>query len=155
MRDPASTPRETPPKGVRRAAARAVVMEVLLGRWSEREKLDQLVDAVRAGQSRALVVRGEPGLGKTALLEYASERAVGCRVARASGVQSEMELPFAGLHQLCQPMLDRLDRLPDPQRNALAVAFGLSSGDAPDRFLVGSRCSACWPRWRRTGHWYA
>jgi DNA-binding CsgD family transcriptional regulator/tetratricopeptide (TPR) repeat protein len=137
MWDPASTPRETPPKVVRRAAARAVVMEVLLGRWSEREKLDQLVDAVRAGQSRALVVRGEPGLGKTALLEYASERAVGCRVARASGVQSEMELPFAGLHQLCQPMLDRLDRLPDPQRNALSVAFGLSSGDAPDRFLVG------------------
>jgi DNA-binding CsgD family transcriptional regulator len=110
---------------------------VLLGRRSECEKLDRLLDAVRAGQSRALVVLGEPGLGKTALLEYASERATDCRVVRAAGVQSEMELAFAALHQLCAPMLDRLEILPGPQRDALSVAFGLSAGTAPDRFLVG------------------
>ena len=110
---------------------------MLLGRRSECEKLDRLLDAVRAGQSQALVVLGEPGLGKTALLDYASERATGCRVARAAGVQSEMELAFAALHQLCAPMLDRLESLPGPQRDALSVAFGLSAGNAPDRFLVG------------------
>ena len=92
---------------------------MLLGRRSECETLDRLLDAVRAGQSRALVVRGEPGVGKTALLEYAIERASGCRVARAAGVESEMELAFAGLQQLCAPMLDRLERLPGPQRDAL------------------------------------
>ena len=86
----------------------------LLGRRSECETLDRLLEAVRAGESRALVVRGEPGVGKTALLEYVAERASGCRVARAAGVQSEMELAFAGLHQLCAPMLDRLERLPGP-----------------------------------------
>ena len=74
--------------------------------------LDRLVEAVRAGESRALVVRGEPGVGKTALLDYVVGQALGCRVARAAGVQSEMELAFAGLHQLCAPMLDRLERLP-------------------------------------------
>jgi DNA-binding CsgD family transcriptional regulator/tetratricopeptide (TPR) repeat protein len=110
---------------------------VLLGRRSECEKLDRLLDAVRAGQSRALVVVGEPGLGKTALLDYASERATGCRVVRAAGVQSEMELAFAALQQLCAPMLDRLESLPGPQRDALSVAFGLSAGNAPNRFLVG------------------
>jgi DNA-binding CsgD family transcriptional regulator len=110
---------------------------VLLGRRSECEELDQLLDAVRAGQSRALVVLGEPGVGKTALLEYASEGASGCLVARATGVQSEMELAFAALHQLFAPMLDRLESLPSPQRDALSVAFGLSAGNAPDRFLVG------------------
>ena len=99
--------------------------------------LDQLLDAVRAGESRALVVRGEPGVGKTALLDYLAEQASGCRVARAAGVESEMELAFAGLHQLCAPMLDRLERLPAPQRAALRTAFGLSAGSAPDRFLVG------------------
>jgi hypothetical protein len=92
---------------------------------------------VRAGESRVLLVRGEAGVGKTALLDYLVERASGCRVARAAGVQSEMELPFAGLQQLCAPMLDRLERLPGPQRDALSVAFGLSAGAAPDRFLVG------------------
>ena len=92
---------------------------------------------VRAGQSAVLVVRGEPGVGKSALLEYLVERASTCRNARAAGVESEMELPFAGLHQLCAPMLDRLDRLPAPQRDALSTAFGLSAGDPPDRFLVG------------------
>jgi DNA-binding CsgD family transcriptional regulator len=109
----------------------------LRGRDSECAALDRLLDAVRAGRSGALVVRGEPGVGKTALLEYALERASGCRVARAAGVQSEMELVFAGLHQLCAPMLDRVERLPGPQRDALGTAFGLARGVAPDRFLVG------------------
>jgi DNA-binding CsgD family transcriptional regulator/tetratricopeptide (TPR) repeat protein len=110
---------------------------VLQGRRSEREMLDGLLAAVRVGESRVLVVRGEPGVGKSALLEYAAGGASGCRVARAAGVQSEMELAFAGLHQLCGPMLDRVDRLPAPQRDALSVAFGVRAGDAPDRFLVG------------------
>src|SRR3954465_5135541 len=109
----------------------------LLGRHTEGATLDWLVEAVRAGESRALVLRGEPGVGKTALLEYAGEHATGCRVAHATGVQAEMELAFAGLHQLCAPMLDRLERLPGPQHDALASAFGLSAGAAPDRFLVG------------------
>jgi DNA-binding CsgD family transcriptional regulator len=109
----------------------------LLGRRSESRTLDRLLEVVRAGESRVLVIRGSPGIGKTALLEYAVERASGCRVARAAGVQAEMELAFAGLQQLCAPMLDRLERLPAPQQDALGVAFGLSAGDAPDRFLVG------------------
>jgi DNA-binding CsgD family transcriptional regulator len=99
--------------------------------------LDRFIGAVRAGESRVLVVRGEPGVGKTALLDYLVGRAPGCRVERAAGVQSEMELAFAGLHQLCAPMLDRLDHLPMPQRDALRTAFGLSAGPPPDRFLVG------------------
>jgi DNA-binding CsgD family transcriptional regulator len=109
----------------------------LLGRRRECETLDRLVATVRAGQSAVLVVRGEAGVGKSALLACLVESASGCRVARAAGVESEMELPFAGLHQLCGPMLERLDRLPAPQRDALATAFGLSAGDPPDRFLVG------------------
>jgi DNA-binding CsgD family transcriptional regulator len=111
----------------------------LRGRDEELRVLDGLLEAVRAGESRALVVRGEPGVGKTALLEYAvgewSES--GFRVARAVGVESEMELAYAALHQLCAPVLDRVERLPGPQRDALGVAFGLSAGDAPDRFLLG------------------
>jgi DNA-binding CsgD family transcriptional regulator len=99
--------------------------------------LDQLLDAARAGESRPLVVRGDPGVGKTALLDYLAGRASGSRVAHASGVEAEMELAYAGVHQLLTPMLDRLERLPDPQREALATAFGLSAGPAPDRFLVG------------------
>jgi len=99
--------------------------------------VDRLLADVRAGRSRVVVVRGEPGIGKTALLGYAGQSAADFRVARAGGVESEMELPFAALHQLCGPMLDRLDRLPGPQRDALAVAFGLDSGGGPDRFLVG------------------
>ncbi|WP_433298116.1 AAA family ATPase [Pseudonocardia sp. CA-142604] len=110
---------------------------MLRDRRSEREALDQLVDAVRAGEGRALVLRGEPGVGKTALLEYLTRRTSDCRMAHATGIQSEMELAFAGLHQLCIPMLDRLDRLPLPQRDALSTVFGLSGGDPPDRFLVG------------------
>jgi DNA-binding CsgD family transcriptional regulator len=99
--------------------------------------LGRFIDGVRAGESRVLVLRGEPGVGKTALLEYLAGQASGCRVARAAGVQSEMELAFAGLHQLCAPMLDRLESLPVPQRDALRTAFGISAGAAPDRFLVG------------------
>jgi DNA-binding CsgD family transcriptional regulator len=109
----------------------------LRGRRGECDVLDRLMDAVRGGESRVLVVRGEPGVGKTALLDYLVEHASGCRVARVAGVQSEMELAFAGLHQLCAPMLGRLQRLPGPQRAALRTAFGLGPGSAPDRFLVG------------------
>ena len=109
----------------------------LTGRLSERGVLDRFVAGVRAGEGRALVVRGEPGVGKTVLLDYLAGRASGCRVARAAGVQSEMELAFAGLHQLCAPMLDHAESLPGPQREALRTAFGLSAGPAPDRFLVG------------------
>ena len=92
---------------------------------------------VRQGQSRVLVVRGEAGVGKTALLEYVVEHAAGCRIARAAGVESEMELAFAGLQQLCAPFLDHLERVPGPQRDALSTAFGQSAGEPPDRFLVG------------------
>ena len=109
----------------------------LTDRDGERDVLDRLVDAVRAGESRVLVIRGDPGVGKTVLLDYLAGRAGGCRVARAAGVQSEMELAFAGLHQLCAPMLDHLDRIPVPQRDALRTALGLAAGPPPDRFLVG------------------
>jgi len=109
----------------------------LTGRRSECGVLDRLVDDVHAGESRVLVVRGEAGVGKTVLLDYLAGRAGGFRVARASGVQSEMELAFAGLHQLCAPMMDHLDRLPVPQNDALRTAFGISAGAPPDRFLVG------------------
>jgi DNA-binding CsgD family transcriptional regulator len=98
--------------------------------------LDRLLSNVRAGQTQVLVLRGEPGIGKTALLDHLVAAASGCQVARAAGVESEMELPFAGLHQLCAPMLGHLERLPGPQQDALRVAFGLQSGGAPDQFLV-------------------
>ena len=90
----------------------------------------------KAGQSAVVVLRGAAGTGKTALLDYAAGAADGCRVVRAVGVESEMELPFAGLHQLCGALLDRLERLPPPQRDALETAFGLTSGAQPDRFLI-------------------
>jgi DNA-binding CsgD family transcriptional regulator len=109
----------------------------LLGRRDELETLERLLDAARDGQSGVLVVRGEPGIGKTALLDHAIESATGFAITHAAGVEGEMELPFAGLQQVCAPMLDRLERLPAPQRDALAVAFGLTAADAPDRFLVG------------------
>jgi DNA-binding CsgD family transcriptional regulator len=109
----------------------------LAGRQAECGVLDGLIAAVRAGESRALVLLGDPGVGKTALLEYLSGRAEGCRVMRAAGVQTEMELAFATLHQLCAPLLDGLDGLPGPQREALRTAFGMSAGPPPDRFLVG------------------
>ena len=110
---------------------------MLQGRRRECAVLERLLEVTQLGQSAALVVRGEAGIGKTALLEYAAERAGGCRVLRAVGVESEMELPFAGLHQLCMPLLDGLERLPTPQQDALGTAFGLTSGARPDRFLVG------------------
>jgi len=110
---------------------------MLRGRGQQCMVLDGLLADVRAGRSRALVVCGEAGIGKTALLSYAAGTAQDFQVARAEGVESEMELPFAALHQLCGRMLDRGIRLPGPQRDALGVAFGLRSGSAPDRFLVG------------------
>jgi len=111
--------------------------EGLTDRRGERAELDRLVAAVRDGKSRALVMHGDPGVGKTALLDYLARRASGCQVARASGVQSEMELAFAGLHQLCAPMLSRAGHLPAPQRDALRTAFGQAAGPPPDRFMVG------------------
>jgi DNA-binding CsgD family transcriptional regulator len=109
----------------------------LLDRGSEREVLDRFVTGVRSGQGRVLVLRGEAGIGKTALLEHLSAVAEGCRIARVAGVESEMELAFAGVHALCAPMLGRLGHLPVPQRGALHTAFGMSDGPPPDRFLVG------------------
>src|SRR3954470_4755624 len=107
-----------------------------LGRSGERDALDRLLETARGGRSAVLLIRGESGIGKTALLSYAAQQAAGFRVAQIAGVEAEMELPFAGLHRLCGPMLAALDALPDPQQTALRVSFGLSSGDAPDRFLV-------------------
>jgi len=109
----------------------------LRGRHDECEALDRLLEDVRSGQSRVLVLRGEAGVGKTALLEYLVASASGCRIARAAGVESEMELAFAGVHQLCAPVLSHLARLPEAQRDALGTAFGLRAGVATDRFLVG------------------
>ena len=109
----------------------------LVGRTSERGELERFLDGVRTGESQALVVLGEPGIGKTVLLEDLAEQASGCRVVSVSGVESEMELAFAALHQLCAPLLDRLEAVPAPQALALRTTFGLSSGPVPDRFLVG------------------
>src|SRR6478736_4700555 len=109
----------------------------LYGRRRECAVLDELLEQVRRGRSTVLVMRGEAGVGKTALLEYVAGRAQGCRLARVTGVRSEMELTFAGLHQLCATMLSRAQCLPVPQREALRIAFGLAAGPQPDRFLVG------------------
>src|SRR3954452_3540461 len=110
---------------------------ILRGRARECAVLDGLVGDVRRGESRSLLLRGEAGIGKTALLEYLVESASDLTVLQAVGVESEMELPYAGLHQVCASLLDRLDRLPTPQRRALEIAHGLSAGGAPDQFLVG------------------
>ena len=109
----------------------------LRGRSNECAALEAHVEAARAGASRAVVLRGEAGIGKTALLDYVAVRSNGCRVVRAVGIESEMELPFAAVHQLSKPLLGGLDRLPPPQREALETAFGLSAGEPPDRFFVG------------------
>ncbi|GAA0588221.1 helix-turn-helix transcriptional regulator [Actinomadura livida] len=109
----------------------------LTGRRAERAALDRLLTDVRAGESRALVLHGEPGVGKTALLDHLAGRAPDCRIARVAGVEPEAGLAFAGVHQLCAPMLDHLGRLPAPQRHALRTAFGMSDGTAPDPFLTG------------------
>jgi hypothetical protein len=109
----------------------------LVDRRAECAALGALLEAVRSGESRSLVVRGGAGTGKTALLDYLATHASDCRVARIVAVQSEMELAFAGLHQLAAPMLERLGDLPEPQQDAMRVAVGLSSGPAPDRFVLG------------------
>jgi DNA-binding CsgD family transcriptional regulator len=115
----------------------AAEIPMLCGRRDERAVMDGLLGGARAGRRGVLVLRGEAGIGKTALLEYAIGLAPDMTVARAVGAQSEMEVAFAGLHQLCAPLLDRLDALPTPQCDALAVTFGLREGSAPDRFFVG------------------
>jgi len=104
---------------------------MLVDRRTERSALDSLLAAARGGMGSALVLRGEPGIGKTALLDYAIESAPVFRIARAVGVESEMELAYGALHQLCVPVLDLMERLPDPQRDALGVAFGLRAGAFP------------------------
>jgi DNA-binding CsgD family transcriptional regulator len=109
----------------------------LVGRALESAVLEQFLAAVRGGESRALVLHGEPGIGKTALLEFLVKRAADCRVISVSGVQSEMELAFAALHQMCAPLLDQLAAVPAPQAAALRITFGLDSGPVPDRLLVG------------------
>src|SRR3954463_3070205 len=107
-----------------------------LGRTSERQRLDGVLAHARDGQSAVVVIRGPPGIGKTALLRYGGRQGAGLRVAQVEGVQAGMEVPFAGIHRLCAPMFERLTALAEPQQNALRVALGLSSGDAPNRFLV-------------------
>jgi predicted ATPase len=109
---------------------------VLLGRDSERGVLDRLLAAARDGHGGAIVVLGEPGIGKTALIEQAVTSAQDFRVLRTAAQEGEMELAYAAVQQLCAPGLDRLERLPEPQRDALGVVFGLSTGDPPDRLLV-------------------
>ncbi|WP_410612288.1 AAA family ATPase [Amycolatopsis sp. lyj-109] len=109
----------------------------LVGRGEEVAALEGALAAARAGRSRVLVLRGEAGIGKTALLEHVATRATGFHVARTAGVESERELPYAGLHRLCVPFFGRLEHLPAPQRAALGTAFGLTVGEPPDRFLVG------------------
>ena len=112
-------------------------MEGLVGRAVECERLDQLLRAAREGLSGTLVLRGEPGVGKTSLLHYLAASAPDFQVARVSGVESEMKLSFAALHQLLRPSLDAAGELPPPQRTALRLAFGLEDGAPPDGFLVG------------------
>src|ERR1700722_12352958 len=109
----------------------------LLGRERERGALDRVLDAARGGHGGVLVIRGEPGVGKTALLEYAIEGGREFRIARTSGVQAEMEFPYAAAQQLCFPILHLMEHLPEPQREALDVAFGLRGGPTPNPFLVG------------------
>src|ERR1043165_975761 len=107
------------------------------GRARERASLDGLLESVRESTSAVLVIRGEAGIGKTALLHYCARQASGCRVAQIAGVESELEMPFAAVHQLCGPILGHLGALPEPQQRALGVALGAEVGNAPDRFVVG------------------
>ena len=120
--------------------ARSKPTPTLLGRQREREALDGLVEDLRSGHGWALLVHGEAGVGKSALLEYAVGAAADMRVVRAAGVESEMELAFASLHQLCGPLLDRLEGLPVPQRDALEIAFGLRAGRRRTGSWSGWRC---------------
>lgn len=109
----------------------------IVDRRVECARLDLLIAAARSGTSGALILRGPAGIGKSVLLDYLLGSASGCRILRSSPVESEMELAFSGLHQLCAPLLDHLDRLPEPQRHALETAFGLRAGAPVDKFLVG------------------
>ena len=120
----------------------------LINRDAERAVLDPFVAGVRAGEGQSLVVRGDPGVGRTALLDYLTGRSGGCRMIRAAGVQSEMELAFAGLHLLCAPLLDHIGGLPGPQQEALQTVFGLSAGPPPDRFMVGLAVLSLLSEWR-------
>jgi AAA ATPase domain len=123
----------------------------LRGRAGEWAALDALLSDVRGGRSRSLVLRGEAGIGKTALIECLIEAATDVTVLKAAGVESEMEFTHANLHQLCAPLLDRLGRLPAPQRDALRVVFGLSEGRHPRSSWSASRFSACSPTRLRAG----
>ena len=107
------------------------------GRARERQALDRLLARVRGDESAVLVIRGEAGIGKTALMRYCARQASGCRLVQIDGVESEMKLPLAALHQLCTPMLSGLPALPEPQQRALQVAFGLAAEPAPDLFILG------------------
>jgi hypothetical protein len=109
----------------------------LRGRAGECASLDAVAAALRKGQSCSLLLRGEAGMGKTALLEHLVASASDLTIVRAAGVELEMELDYAGLHQVCGPLLDRLDSIPTPQRQAIEVVFGLNTGEAPDRFVLG------------------
>src|SRR6516162_5170090 len=111
--------------------------DLLVGRQDERGQIDRLLEAAADSLSAVLVLQGEPGIGKTALLNYAIESARGFHIVRLVGIESEAELGFAALHQLLLPFLGRLDLLPGPQRHALGTALGLRGGGPPDRFLVG------------------
>src|SRR5689334_11455880 len=108
-----------------------------VGRNSERDVLETLLARVRGGESEALVIRGEAGIGKTALLRHTARQAAGFRVVHVTGVEAEMELPFAGIHQLYAGLPDRVDALPPPQRKAFTTALGLVAGEVPERFIVG------------------
>src|SRR3989442_6252029 len=121
------------------AAPSAVIVERehLIGRRRERAALDRLLETARGGHAGVLVVHGEPGVGKTALLEYALEAGQGYRITKTTGVEAEMELPFAALQRLCSPVIEHADRLPQRQRDALGVAFGLTAGPSANPFLVG------------------
>src|SRR3954452_23932175 len=123
--------------GLADAMASGDCAPAFLGRRRECQALDRLLESVRAGQSRVLVLRGESGVGKSALLDYLAGNASGCRIVRAAGVESRTALAYAGLHKLSGRMLDLRERLPAPQRDALASAFSLSAGQTPDRFVVG------------------
>jgi hypothetical protein len=119
------------------SSATSLAIGRLVGRLREREAIDRLVGAARQGYGGVLVVHGDPGIGKSSLLEYAIAQAASFRVARAVGVEGEMELPFAALQQLCTPDFEFLEGLPDPQREAVEIAFGRRGGHAPNPYLVG------------------
>ena len=127
----------------------------LLGRRREQETLDALLRDVREGQSRVLVLRGEPGIGKTALLDYLVKRATPLRVVRAAGVEAESDFAYAAVQSLCAPLLSHLDRLPPVQQDALRVALGLSAGDPPEMMLVGLAVLGLFAKRQQRNHWCA